>query len=245
MALGERDSSIFALLEYYTNLAMHHRTMMIAFLTVYFGITQFLLLTPPASLEQIAQNRPTILALSAGLLATFVLSATMHHACHFCSTAGLRALMAAEAHYMYLPEKANPQSKFLTWITETARQVRQGTAVTSYSVAILASLFTVLVVINTAIFVDSVKSLFGPRHFDYGFAFAIFLAIQAAILLKYGATFRRHFKYLVRSRDELKLVLNSTSRQQVDERIDALKGRPPHASPITERILFHDTHPSP
>jgi hypothetical protein len=56
-------------------------------------------------------------------------------------------------------------------------------------------------------------------YLDTGFVFALFLTIQLAVLVIYGLNFRRHFGYLVRSREELKLVLNSTSQNEVEEKI--------------------------
>lgn len=234
-----RNETILSLLAYYSDLAIHHRTMMVAFVTVYFGITQALLVTPSTVIQQSIAQNAVGLALSAGLLFTFVLAAALHHACHFCSTAGLRALMAAEAHYLYLPEKTADASVFLKWILNTAHEVRHGTAISSFSVGILGFLFAALISTNIYIYIGAVKTFFATKHFDAGLIFGLFLFVQIAILVPYGLNFRRHFGYLVRSREELKLVLNSTSRIEVAEKIEkSFQERTLRSNSFTERVIL-------
>ena len=239
----ERASHTISLLEYYANLSMHHRVMMIGFVTAYLGITQFLLLTPLDSLKQAITKSPNAFIASVALLSTFVLAACLHHACHFCSTAGLRALMAAETHFHYLPLDEKDVDPVYRWLSGTARNLRQVAAVTSYSVAVLALLFGTLVCVNTMIFIENAKEFFKPAHFDRVFLFGGFLLVQAGILFRYSRTFLAHYRYLVRARDELAVVLKSTTRAEVASEIDKLSGKAPKSSMLAEMILFEKTRP--
>ena len=78
-ASGDLDEqpTTATLLEYYSTLSIHHRMMMIGFVTVYFGITQALLLTPLEPLLARITSHPEAFIASIVLFATFVLAASV------------------------------------------------------------------------------------------------------------------------------------------------------------------------
>lgn len=214
------DKSItIHLLDYYSSLAAHHRTMMVGFAAFYIGINQALLLTPLQTLQVSGGKNPLALVLSAAFLTTFVLAATMHHACHFCAASGVKAVMAADMHYQHLPQDAAQMDVFVSWMTTTASAARQSLAIRNFSVYILGSLFIALTVVNAYIFVSSAKILLGAADFD-GIAFFVsFFVLQAVALISYGVTFAKHFRHFQIAKSELSLVLESDTRAEVNSRI--------------------------
>jgi hypothetical protein len=208
-----------ALLEYYANSSIHHRSMMVGFVSMYFAITQLLWLTPTDSLAERDVLLPIAIIAGIGILATFVLAATLHHACHFCATAGLRALMASHLHYHQLPENEDSMNEFTNWLAVTAKKVRRVTAVRSFSTYILGALLCILVVANAGIFLFTAKQMLQLTDFQSGVAITAFVCTQAMILILYAIIFKQHYTYLVIARDELAVVLQSTSQKEVLKKV--------------------------
>jgi hypothetical protein len=224
------------LLEYYAGLSAHHRVMMVGFATVYFAINQALLLTPLPSAAEATGRVPLALVLSAGLLTTFVLSATLHHACHFCANAGMKAIMAADMHYRHLPQEASKADDFVRWINSTASQVREAMAVPVYSVLLLAVLFGLLAATNGYIYLGLSNSLLANTHFDAKVIFIVFSTLQVLVILAYGLTFVRHFRYFRIARRELALIMQCSSRMEADLKIEKLGFKAPPNTTVVSQL---------
>lgn len=230
------------LLEYYSELAMHHRVMMLGFVTAYFGINQALLLTPVPALQLGVGKDAVWFLISAGLIITFVLAAAMHHACHFCSTAGMKAIMAADMHYQHLPQ-GRTTDPFVYWISKSALKVREALAIRSFSVYILALLFIALCATNAVVYFGVAVELLDRKPLFALFIFCFFIAFQVLALLFYGYTFTKHYRYFQIAKRELQLVLRCESRDAVLKAITDLKGREPEATTWAEFLSFRHTAP--
>lgn len=213
------------LLEHYTALSTHHRTMLVGFALAYFGVTQVLLLTDPNSFKGLAGQQPLALIISGGLLVSFILCAALHHTCHFVSSAAVKASLLAELHFRHLPPSKSDLDIFQSWINETAEYARQSLAIRSFSVAILGTIFSVLNIINAYIFTQTCMSIIDKQSITSLVTLGAFLALQAIAVSCYGVTLVRHFVYFRRAKRDLVVVLRSTSRAEVEQRAqEDLKG---------------------
>lgn len=231
------------LLEYYSDLSIHHRTMMIGFVSAYLAINQLLLLTPPSTLQFEDGRSPVAFVVCAGLIITFVLASTLHHGCHFVATAGMKAITAAELHYRHLPDKEEQMDPFIAWINRTATQVREGLAVRTFSFYVLLTLYVLLLFTNLTIYHGVAKHLLKETKFDSGFVFGLFVAAQVVALCFYGLTFFKHFRHFQIAKRELQVVLKSRTKEAVHRAIRALHGTSPHATSWASFFSFEQTRP--
>jgi hypothetical protein len=214
------------LLEYYSLLAAHHRVMMIGFGSVYFAINQAILLTPISTFQAASAKFPLAIVLSAGSLTVFVVAAMMHHACHFCSNAAMKAIMACDVHYQHLPKNDSEIDTFLSWVSRVSHEIRTFVAVPTASVFILATVFIFLAVTNLYIFLEIAKTLISGSHRDTNLIFGAFVLAQCAVGLYYGAIFAKHFRYFRSARKELALVLSARTQAAVDDRVRNMHSLP-------------------
>ncbi|WP_133698744.1 hypothetical protein [Roseateles toxinivorans] len=219
----QQDSVTINLLDYYAELASHHRIMMVGFATVYFFINQALLLTPLSTLEQSAGRVPFAIVLSAGLLTIFTIAATMHHACHLCANAGMKAVMSADLHFIHLPDNRDDMDEFETWISGTANKTRQALAVPTASVVILGVAFLSLGIVNSYIYLGICRALLDNKDtLSYTF-FGGFVVLILCVAIFYLVIFSKHFKYFQDAKRELAVVLNSQSKADVLGKIEKFR----------------------
>jgi hypothetical protein len=215
------------LLEYYANLASHHRVMMIGFGSVYFAINQAILLTPTSTFEAASEKFPLAIVFSAGLLTLFVVAAMMHHACHFCSNASMKAMMACDVHYQHLPATDAEVDTFLSWVARVSHEIRTVVAVPTTSFYVLATVFVLLSATNLYIFLAIAKTLLSNGDRDIYLLFGAFVLAQVLVAIYYGAVFAKHFKYFRAARRELALVLSAKTQAEVNERVKNMQNLPP------------------
>ena len=215
---GTRNRENIPLLEYYSELASHHRVMMIGFVSVYFFINQALLVTTPNSLPKPDITEPLLVVLSAGLLVLLVVAGTLHHACHFCSAGAMKAMMAATVHFNHLPRAAE-QDSFDHWLAATTDGIRKTMAVPTASVYILGVIFAGLIAVNTLVFYGIAYALLNGKALLIGAVFGGFLTLQASVVLYYGFIFFMHFRCLRAAKRDLGLVLRANTRDQAEKAI--------------------------
>ena len=214
------------LLVYYSELAAHHRVMMIGFGTVYFAINQILILTPAETFSAVSKRFPMAIVVSGGLLTIFVIAATLHHACHFCSSAAMKAVMATETHYQHLPKSIGQLDTFQKWAFRTAKEVRTFIAVPTASAYIVCTIFGLLVATNSYIFTEIGKSLISGSHVDTAYLFGAFILAQATVAIYYTTVFWKHLRYLRLAKNELAMVLRASTRDQFDRTVEDMAQSP-------------------
>lgn len=207
------------LLNYYSDLSMHHRTMMVGFLSAYIGINQILLFTPSNAIpKQITENETNSFAfvVGAGLIIVFIVAATMHHACHFLATAGMKAIHAAEMHYYHLPDDSSLLTEpFIQEIHTHGVSARKSLAVNNVSFIIISLLYIFLFINNVSIYISlAIKML--DKWIDHQMFLGAFFLMQLLIILFYGWTIFGHYRYLQKAKRALVFVLGTDSKKTIN-----------------------------
>ena len=220
-----RAGALPELLEYYSHAAMHHRTVMIAFAGVYFAINQALLLTPLDQFSQVSKHFPLAVVLNAGVLAVFVVAATMHHACHFCSNTSMKALMQCDLHYEYLSDSEDPASLYESWRDKQGQRIRRFISVPTASLLIIAVLLTALVVLNSYMYFSISAKILGSASDESKIMFGAFVILQVGVVIFYGKIFFNHLRTFSSAKSHLALVLRAANKVDVEVAIAAQQGQ--------------------
>jgi hypothetical protein len=211
------------LLEYYSNLASHHRIMMVGFASTYIGINQALLLISVQNIKFVTICDPMLFLISAALLTTFILGSTLHHVSHFLSNSGVRSFLAADMHYQFLPENEQNIDPFSKWLIKSRGNVKQTLAVSSRSVLILGGVFFGLMIINAIIFVIFARTLL-PNNDFYAISFFSGCIITLIILIgSYYKDIEEHYEYSKLANADLQLIIKSETRSDVLKAIRSRK----------------------
>lgn len=209
-----------SLLEHYTDVSMHHRTIMLGFGGIYFAVTQYLAFSQPEKTTLVGNVGLPAIA-SGALLLLLVLAAVLHHASAFCKTAAMKATYLMHIHYRLLPV----EEEEIDFVHETVNAFSRKSKAFSgggmlRSVHIVCILFTLLFVSNTYLFWTTAQHVFdsgGPL---------LWVSLGASVLgilmfiFYYAVLFRRHLALLAYASRNLEIVLDCPSRELVAKRLE-------------------------
>jgi hypothetical protein len=215
----DRSNNLGHLLIHYTDVSMHHRTVMMGFAAVYFAITQLLVLTPPDGLRALLSPGSIYAVASAALLTLFILAAVLHHGCSFCLAAALKAAVLAEIHYLLLPA---------TTLESDAFHRRFGIALNpelvfakdklNPSVFVILT-FCLLFLANSWLFFSTVAPIIKNAGYKFVLVTGAGGVLSVALVLYYGFQFWGRYRYLLDCSKNLALVFQSNCSQEVDKAI--------------------------
>lgn len=223
---SDPQTEVIALLEHYTDVSMHHRTVMLGFGSVYFAITQLLALSQAEKSALLSSPVAPAALASGALLMLLILAAVLHHASGFCMTAALKATMLMNIHYKLLPHAESDIDLVHRTINAIAKEAKAfSQSRTVKSVHIVVFLFTMLFLSNSYLFWQTCKEIVargGPEAYISLGGSLIGLLIFGYY---YSALFRNHFSLLVASSEKLGVVLDSTTKSEADRRLAESKAR--------------------